>query len=117
SALGHYTDWIIGHVHGGALGWNGFMAAGTFYWLTPRLFGVKELHSRKAAEVHFWIGIVGILMYMGAMWASGIGQGQMWRAFNEDGTLLYPVFVETLVAIQPLYILRLVGGTLYLAGF
>ena len=117
SALGHYTDWIIGHVHGGALGWNGFMAAGMFYWLTPRLFGHTELYSKKAAEVHFWTGTVGILMYMGAMWASGIGQGLMWRAFNDDGTLLYPDFVETLVAIQPLYILRLVGGTLYLLGF
>jgi len=117
SALGHYTDWIIGHVHGGALGWNGFMAAGMFYWLTPRLFGRTELYSKKAAEIHFWIGTVGILMYMGAMWASGIGQGLMWRAFNEDGTLLYPDFVETLVAIKPLYILRLVGGTMYLAGF
>ncbi len=117
SALGHYTDWIIGHVHGGALGWNGFMAAGMFYWLTPRLFGRTELYSKKAAELHFWVGTVGILMYMGAMWASGIGQGLMWRAFNDDGTLLYPDFVETLLAIQPLYILRLVGGTLYLAGF
>jgi len=117
SALGHYTDWIIGHVHGGALGWNGFMAAGMFYWLTPRLFGRTELYSKKAAEIHFWSGTAGILMYMGAMWASGIGQGLMWRAFNEDGTLLYPDFVETLLAIQPLYILRLVGGTLYLLGF
>ncbi|WP_373047727.1 cytochrome-c oxidase, cbb3-type subunit I [Vulgatibacter sp.] len=117
SALGHYTDWIIGHVHGGALGWNGFMAAGMFYWLTPRLFGRTELYSKKAAEIHFWVGTVGILMYMGAMWASGISQGLMWRAFNEDGTLLYPDFVETLLAIRPLYIVRLVGGTLYLLGF
>lgn len=116
SALGHYTDWIIGHVHGGALGWNGFMAAGMFYWLVPRLYGTK-LHSTKAADLHFWIGTIGILMYMVAMWVSGISQGLMWRAFTEEGTLLYPNFVETLIAIRPLYMVRLIGGTLYLAGF
>src|SRR5690606_4047844 len=116
SALGHYTDWIIGHVHGGALGWNGFMAAGMFYWLVPRLYGTK-LHSTKMADVHFWTGTVGILMYMVAMWVSGIGQGLMWRAFTDEGALLYPNFVETLLAIRPLYIVRLVGGSLYLAGF
>src|SRR5437868_369574 len=116
SALAHYTDWIIGHVHGGALGWNGFMAAGIFYWLVPRLYGTK-LHSTRAADAHFWIGTVGILMYMVAMWVSGVSQGLMWRALNPDGTLLYPDFVETLLAIRPLYIVRLVGGTLYLGGF
>lgn len=116
SALGHYTDWIIGHVHGGGLGWNGFMAAGMFYWLVPRLYGT-QLYSKKLADVHFWIGTVGILIYMVAMWVSGISQGLMWRAFTPEGTLLYPNFVETLLAIRPLYIARLVGGTLYLAGF
>lgn len=116
SALGHYTDWIVGHVHGGALGWNGFMAAGMFYWLVPRLYGTK-LYSTKAADLHFWTGTVGILMYMVAMWVSGISQGLMWRAFTPEGTLLYPDFVETLLAIRPLYIIRLVGGSLYLAGF
>ena len=116
SALGHYTDWIIGHVHGGGLGWNGFMAAGMFYWLVPRLYGT-QLYSKKLADVHFWIGTVGILIYMVAMWVSGISQGLMWRAFTPEGTLLYPNFVETLLAIRPLYIVRLVGGSLYLAGF
>jgi cytochrome c oxidase cbb3-type subunit I/II len=116
SALGHYTDWIIGHVHGGALGWNGLMAAGMFYWLVPRLYGTK-LHSLKAADLHFWTSTVGILLYMLAMWASGINQGLMWRATNPDGTLLYPNFVETLIAIRPMYIVRLIGGSLYLAGF
>ncbi|WNG55914.1 cytochrome-c oxidase, cbb3-type subunit I [Archangium gephyra] len=116
SALGHYTDWIIGHVHGGALGWNGLMAAGMFYWLVPRLYGTK-LHSVKAADLHFWTSTVGILLYMLAMWASGINQGLMWRATNPDGTLLYPNFVETLIAIRPMYIVRLIGGALYLAGF
>jgi len=116
SALGHYTDWIIGHVHGGALGWNGFMAAGMFYWLVPRLYGTR-LHSTKAADAHFWMGTVGILLYVVSMWVSGISQGLMWRAFTPEGTLLYPDFVETLLAIRPLYIVRLAGGTLYLAGF
>ena len=116
SALGHYTDWIIGHVHGGALGWNGFMAAGVFYWLVPRLFGTK-LHSTRAADAHFWLGTVGILLYMVAMWVSGISQGLMWKATNPDGSLVYPDFVETLLAIRPLYMVRLAGGTMYLAGF
>ncbi len=116
SGLAHYTDWIIGHVHGGALGWNGFMAAGMFYWLVPRLYGSK-LHSTKAADAHFWIGTVGILLYMSSMWISGITQGLMWKAENADGTLLYPNFVETLLAIRPMYLLRLVGGSLYLFGF
>jgi len=116
SALGHYTDWIVGHVHGGALGWNGFMAAGMFYWLVPRLYGTK-LHSTKAADAHFWMGTAGILLYVVAMWVSGISQGLMWRAFTPEGTLLYPDFVETLLAIRPLYVVRLVGGSLYLAGF
>ena len=116
SALGHYTDWIIGHVHSGALGWNGFMAAGMFYWLVPRLYGTK-LHSVKAADLHFWTGTVGILLYVVAMWISGVNQGLMWRATNPDGTLLYPSFVETLLAIRPMYIVRFLGGSLYLAGF
>lgn len=116
SALGHYTDWIIGHVHAGALGWNGFMAAGMFYWLVPRLYGTK-LHSQKAADLHFWTGTVGILLYVVAMWISGVNQGLMWRATNPDGTLLYPNFVETLLAIRPMYIVRFAGGTLYLLGF
>ncbi|MFK7984892.1 MAG: cytochrome-c oxidase, cbb3-type subunit I [Sandaracinaceae bacterium] len=116
SSLAHYTDWIIGHVHGGALGWNGFMAAGMFYYLVPRLFGTK-LYSRGAANAHFYIGTIGILLYMAAMWAGGITQGLMWRAETEDGGLLYPNFVETVTAIQPMYWARLIGGTLYLVGF
>ncbi|TKC94623.1 cytochrome-c oxidase, cbb3-type subunit I [Polyangium fumosum] len=115
SSLAHYTDWIVGHVHGGALGWNGFMAAGMFYWMVPRLFGTK-LHSRRAAEIHFYIGTVGILLYIIAMWVSGITQGMMWRAVDAQGNLMYPSFVETLLAIRPMYWMRLFGGTLYLAG-
>jgi cytochrome c oxidase cbb3-type subunit I/II len=116
SALAHYTDWIIAHVHVGALGWNGFMAAGMFYWLVPRLYGTT-LHSRAAANAHFYIATIGILLYAAAMWTSGITQGLMWRAENESGGLMYPSFVETVLAIQPMYWMRLVGGTLYLTGF
>lgn len=116
SALAHYTDWIIGHVHGGALGWNGLMAAGMFYWLTPRLWD-KPLHSKKAADAHFWMATVGIVLYLVAMWTAGVNQGLMWRALNPDGTLMYPSFVETLIAIRPMYIVRALGGSLYLAGF
>jgi cytochrome c oxidase cbb3-type subunit I/II len=117
NALGHYTDWIIGHVHAGALGWNGFMAAGMFYWLVPRLWN-KPLHSQSLANLHFWLGMFGILLYVAAMWASGIGQGLMLNATAEGGTILkYPNFLETLNAIRPLMLLRVVGGGLYLAGF
>jgi cytochrome c oxidase cbb3-type subunit I/II len=116
SALGHYTDWIIGHVHGGALGWNGLMAAGLFYWLAPRLWD-RPLHSKKAADAHFWLATIGIVLYMVSMWISGVNQGLMWRAQNPDGTLVYPSFVETLIAIRPMYIVRAIGGTLYLTGF
>jgi cytochrome c oxidase cbb3-type subunit I/II len=115
SGLAHYTDWIIAHVHAGALGWNGFMAAGMFYFLVPRLSG-KALHSKRLADVHFWIGTFGILLYVASMWISGVTQGLMWRATNPDGSLLYPTFVETLVAIKPMYWMRLVGGSMYLTG-
>ncbi len=117
NALGHYTDWIIGHVHAGALGWNGFMAAGMFYWLVPRLWKTK-LYSESLANLHFWLGMFGILLYVAAMWASGISQGLMLNATAEGGTILkYPNFLETLNAIRPLMLLRVVGGTLYLVGF
>jgi len=116
SSLGHYTDWIIGHVHSGALGWNGFMAAGMFYYLVPRLYGTK-LHSKAAANAHFYVGTIGILLYVVSMWVSGITQGLMWRAEAEDGGLLYPSFIETIDAIRPMYWARLVGGTMYFAGF
>jgi cytochrome c oxidase cbb3-type subunit I/II len=115
NGLAHYTDWIIGHVHNGALGWNGFMAAGMFYWMVPRLFGT-ELHSKKLADTHFWIGTFGILLYVSAMWVSGITQGLMWRGTDAQGALLYPNFVETLNAIKPMYWMRLIGGSLYLVG-
>jgi cytochrome c oxidase cbb3-type subunit I/II len=115
SGLAHYTDWIIGHVHAGALGWNGFMAAGMFYWMIPRLYGTK-LYSPRAANLHFYLGTFGILLYVSSMWTSGITQGLMWRATTPDGSLQYPSFVETLNAIRPMYWMRLIGGTAYLVG-
>ncbi|HYD82507.1 MAG TPA: cytochrome-c oxidase, cbb3-type subunit II, partial [Opitutus sp.] len=117
NALGHYTDWIIGHVHAGALGWNGFMAAGMAYWLLPRLWN-KPLHSVSLANLHFWLGTVGILLYVAAMWTSGITQGLMLNATTDNGTVLaYPNFVDTLNAIRPMMLMRVVGGGLYLTGF
>ena len=115
NSLSHYTDWTIAHVHSGALGWNGFMAFGMLYWLLPRLYRT-ELWSKKLAETHFWIGTVGILLYILAMYTSGVTQGLMWRAFDETGRLQYPDFVETVVRLMPMYWVRAVGGTLFLVG-
>src|SRR5690606_3112406 len=101
----------------GALGWNGFMAAGMFYWLAPRLWS-RPLHSPSLANLHFWLGTVGILLYVAAMWTSGITQGLMLNATTEGGTVLaYPNFVDTLNSIRPLMLLRVVGGGLYLTGW
>jgi cytochrome c oxidase cbb3-type subunit I/II len=117
NALAHYTDWIIGHVHAGTLGWNGFMAAGMIYWLLPRLWN-KPLHSTALANLHFWIGTVGILLYVAAMWTSGITQGLMLNATTEHGTLLaYPNFLDTLNTIRPMMLMRVIGGGLYLTGW
>ncbi len=116
NALSHYSDWTIGHVHAGALGWNGFMAAGMFYWLAPRLYGTK-LHSQAWANFHFWIGTIGILIYVASMWTSGIMQGLMLNSTNAEGTALtYPNFIETLTSIRAMMGFRIIGGTMYLAG-
>jgi cytochrome c oxidase cbb3-type subunit I/II len=115
NALSHYTDWTIAHVHSGALGWNGFMTFGMLYWLAPRIFQTK-LWSKKLAEVHFWIGTLGILVYIVAIYAAGVTQGLMWRAFDETGRLAYPDFIETVVRILPMYWVRAIGGSLYVAG-
>ncbi len=116
NAISHYTDWTIGHVHSGALGWNGFMAAGLFYWLAPRLWKTK-LWSTALANMHFWVGTVGILIYIAAMWCAGIMQALMLNQFAEGGTTLKYEFMETLDSIQIFYILRSFGGLLYLIGF
>ncbi|MFP4068642.1 MAG: cytochrome-c oxidase, cbb3-type subunit I [Opitutales bacterium] len=117
NALSHYTDWTIGHVHGGTLGWNGFLAAGMFYWLAPRLWNTK-LHSTAMANAHFWLGMTGILLYVASMWVSGITQGLMLNATTDNGTLLqYPNFLDTLQSIMPMMLFRAIGGGLYLLGF
>jgi len=116
NALSHYTDWTVGHVHSGALGWNGFMAAGMFYWLAPRLWKTK-LWSTSLANMHFWIGTVGILLYVAALWCAGIMQGLMVSEINEGGTTLKYQFLETLESIQIFFIMRTLGGLLFLTGF
>ncbi len=115
SALGHYTDWIIGHVHSGALGWNGFMAFGMLYWLVPRLWNT-QLWSKRLAETHFWIGTIGIMLYVVSMWISGVSQGLFWRALDADAFLKYPDFIEGLLASRFMYQMRLIGGVLYFLG-
>jgi cytochrome c oxidase cbb3-type subunit I/II len=116
NAISHYTDWTIGHVHSGALGWNGFMAAAMFYWLAPRLWKTK-LWSTSLANMHFWIGLVGILLYVAAMWTAGIYQALALNQLDESGSTLKYEFVETLKNIHIEYALRSIGGTLYLVGF
>lgn len=115
NAIAHYTDWIIAHVHVGALAWNGFMAFGMIYWLVPRLFKTK-LHSIKLANMHFWIGTLGIVLYTLPLYVAGFTQASMWRQFNPDGSLRYANFMETVVQIMPMYWLRALGGTLYIVG-
>jgi cytochrome c oxidase cbb3-type subunit 1 len=115
NALSHYTDWTIGHVHSGALGWVGFVTMGSLYYLIPRMFGREKMHSIKAIELHFWIATVGVVLYITAMWIAGVMQGLMWRAVNPDGTLTY-TFVESVKATFPFYVVRFLGGLLYLGG-
>ncbi|MHC4948627.1 MAG: cytochrome-c oxidase, cbb3-type subunit I, partial [Planctomycetota bacterium] len=115
NALSHYTDWTIAHVHGGALGWVGFMTFGMVYWLLPRLYQAP-LWSHRLMATHFWIATVGILLYVVPIYFAGITQGLMWRAFDERGLLEYPDFVETVIRLMPFYWLRVVGGLLYIAG-
>ncbi len=114
NALSHYTDWTIGHVHSGALGWVALISMGSLYYLLPRLFG-RELYSLKLVEVHFWTATIGIVLYIASMWVAGIMQGLMWRATNADGTLTYS-FVESVQAMHPYYIVRFLGGGFFLFG-
>jgi cytochrome c oxidase cbb3-type subunit 1 len=115
NALSHYTDWTVGHVHSGALGWVGLVSMGTLYFLVPRLFGQKQMYSIKAIELHFWMATIGIVLYITALWIAGVMEGLMWRAINSDGTLTYS-FIESVKAKYPYYIIRLFGGLLYLGG-
>jgi cytochrome c oxidase cbb3-type subunit 1 len=114
NALSHYTDWTIGHVHSGALGWVGMISLGSLYYLMPRLWG-REIYSLKLVELHFWLATIGVVLYAVSMWVSGIMQGLMWRATNPDGTLTYS-FVESMQAMHPFYIVRFLGGALFLTG-
>ncbi len=116
NALSHYTDWTIAHVHAGALGWVGFMIFGMAYWLLPRVYQTGKLWSDKLAETHFWVGTVGIILYVVPIWVAGITQGLMWRAFDESGRLAYPDFVETVMRLMPMYWVRVIGGSLYIVG-
>ena len=115
NALSHYTDWTIGHVHSGALGWVGLITMGAMYHLIPILYGKKEMFSVKAIEIHFWVATLGIVLYISSMWIAGVMQGMMWRATNPDGTLVY-TFVESVKATYPYYMVRFFGGLLYLSG-
>jgi cytochrome c oxidase cbb3-type subunit I/II len=115
NAISHYTDWTIAHVHVGALGWNGFLTFGILFWLIPKLYRT-ELFSRKLANIHFWLGTLGILFYAIPMYWSGWTQWALLRQFKPEGVLMYPNFLDTLNAVMPMYYLRAVGGTLYLVG-
>ena len=115
NALSHYTDWTVGHVHSGALGWVGLISMGSLYYLIPRMFGRTTMYSVRAIEVHFWVATIGIVLYIAAMWIAGVMQGLMWRAVNPDGTLVY-TFVESVKATFPYYVVRLLGGVIYLSG-
>lgn len=114
--LTHYTDYTIAHVHGGALGWLGCIVFAITYYLAPRLWGTK-LYSLRLANIHFWCATIGILLYVTSMWAAGITQGLMWFANQPDGLLKYPQFMETVIALKPLYWIRAIGGSIYLGGF
>jgi len=115
NALAHYTDWIIAHVHTGALGWNGFMTFGMIYWLLPRVFQTK-LHSVKLAETHFWLATFGMILYATSIYSAGLTQGLMWRAFDQTGRLQFPDFIETTMRLMPMYWGRALGGSLYILG-
>ncbi|MBP7156498.1 MAG: cytochrome-c oxidase, cbb3-type subunit I [Flavobacteriales bacterium] len=115
NAIAHFTDWIIAHVHIGGIGWNGFMIFGMVYWLVPRMYGTK-LHSVKLANAHFWLGTLGIILYAVPLYFAGFFQSLMWKQFTPDGFLMYPNFLDTLLEIKTAYVLRVIGGSVYLTG-
>jgi len=115
NSLSHYTDWTIGHVHSGALGWVAMISVGSLYYVIPRLFDRTEMYSMKLVTLHFWVATIGVVLYIAAMWIAGVMQGLMWRAVNPDGTLTY-TFVESVKATYPFYGIRLLGGILFLSG-
>jgi cytochrome c oxidase cbb3-type subunit 1 len=115
NSLSHYTDWTIGHVHAGALGWNGMITFAALYYLAPRLWGRTRLYSLRMVNWHFWLATLGIVLYASAMWVAGIMQGLMWREYGADGYLVY-AFSEVVTAMHPMYLIRAAGGLMYLAG-
>lgn len=115
NSLSHYTDWTIGHVHSGALGWNGMITFGAIYYLVPRLWKTDGLYSLRLVNWHFWLATIGIVLYAAAMWVAGITQGLMWREYNSEGYLVYS-FVESVASMFPFYVIRALGGVLYLTG-
>jgi len=115
NALSHYTDWTVGHVHSGALGWVAMVSIGSVYWLLPRLFGKQEMYSTRLVTTHFWIATIGTVLYIASMWIAGVMQGLMWRAVNPDGTLAYS-FVESVKGSYPFWAIRWLGGVLFLGG-
>ncbi len=115
NALSHYTDWTIGHVHSGALGWVAMVTIGSIYFLVPKLFGREQMYSVRLIDWHFWMSTIGVVLYVVSLWVAGIMQGLMWRAVNPDGTLTYS-FVESLEAMYPFYTVRLIGGTIFFLG-
>ncbi len=115
NALSHYTDWTIGHVHAGALGWVAMVSIGSLYHLIPKVFGREEMHSTGLINTHFWLATIGTVLYIASMWVNGITQGLMWRAVNEDGTLTYS-FVEALEAGHIGFLVRMIGGAIFLTG-
>ena len=115
NSLSHYTDWTIGHVHSGALGWVAFIVFGTLYYMVPKLWNRPAMWSTRLIGWHYWIATIGIVLYITAMWVSGIMQGLMWRAYDELGFLQYS-FVETVAAMQPFYFIRFLGGVCFLSG-
>ena len=115
NSLSHYTNWTVGHVHAGALGWNGMITFGAIYYMTPRLWGRERLYSLRMVNWHFWLATLGLVLYSASMWVAGITQGLMWREYGQDGYLVYS-FAEVVAAMFPYYLIRTVGGLLYLAG-
>jgi len=115
NALSHYTEWTVGHVHSGALGWVAMITIGSLYFLFPKLFGKEFMYSQKLVETHFWVATIGIVLYISSMWIAGVMQGLMWGATNDDGTLTYS-FVESLLRMRPFYLIRFLGGFMFLGG-
>ncbi|STQ90957.1 cytochrome-c oxidase, cbb3-type subunit I [Iodobacter fluviatilis] len=115
NALSHYTDWTVGHVHSGALGWVAMITIGSIYYLIPRLFNKEEMYSVKLIDTHFWIATIGVVLYISSMWIAGVTQGLMWRAVNTDGTLTY-AFIDSVKASYPYYFIRFLGGLCFLSG-